>query len=397
MGQQYGPVARVSLIAGVAVALLMSSSASLAVTAGSQSAARPESGAVVDAAEAERRGFLAMKINQAQAMQWFEQAAQAGRPAAQWMLGQHYFDAKGEARDVARGLQLIRAAAEQGLAPAQTFMGWLFWQGADVKSDPEQAFAWLSAAARQEDAHALRMLSGFYRRGLVVKQDPGMAQRLLLRAAELGDSFAAVSSYVGLMYGPAESRDPPRAMHFVTKAAQANDVRAAYALAREYLRGIAVPRDPAAAVQWLQRSADGGYVLASLWLSELHFKGVGVAQNHAKAEQMLSEALTRATLQDKNQFAWELSVNEDERMRDGLLAVRVLEPALTSVAEKVTAYVDTLAAAYAEIKQFDKAVVTQLSAIDRAKRERRPPAFIDGMVARLKLYEGRKPYRESHP
>lgn len=396
MGQQSGPVARVSLIAGVAVAL-MSSSPSFAVTAGSPPAATQTPQDVVDAAEAERRGFLAMRINQAQAMRWFEQAAQAGRPAAQWMLGRHYFDAKGEERDAARGLELIRAAAEQGLAPAQGFLGWLYFNGSDVERDPEEAFAWISAAARQEDLDALRLLSGFYSRGLVVKQDFTMAQRLLLRAAELGDPIAAVSTYFALMYGPAESRDPPRAMHFVTKAAKANDVRAAYALAREYLRGVSVPHDPAAAVQWLQRSADGGYVLASLWLSELHFKGMGVTQNHAKAEQLLTEALSRASMQDRNQFAWDLSVNESDKMRDGLLAVRVLEPALTAAAEKVTAHVDTLAAAYAEIKQYDKAVVTQLSAIDRARRERRPQAFIDSMVARLKLYEGRKPYRESPP
>ena len=42
-------------------------------------------------------------------------------------------------------------------------------------------------------------------------------------------------------------------------------------------------------------------------------------------------------MQDKNQFAWDLSVNQDERMRDGLLAVRVLEPALASVAAMVGA------------------------------------------------------------
>lgn len=396
MGQQYGPVARVSLIAGVAVASFISSSASFAVTAGSQPAATQKTEDVVDAAEAERRGVLAMRINEAQAMRWFEQAAQAGRPAAQWMLGRHYFDA-GEVRDTTRGLELIRAAAEQGLAPAQGFLGWLYFDGASVERDPKEAFAWVSAAARQEDLHALRLLSSFYSSGLVVKQDFKMAQRLLLRAAELGDPYSAVSTYFSLMYGPAESRDPRRAMHFVTKAAQANDVRAAYALAREYLRGVSVPHNPAAAVQWLQRSADGGYVLASLWLSELHFKGVGVTQNLAKAEQLLTEALPRASMQEKNQFAWDLSVNENERMRDGLLAVRVLEPALVAAAEKVTAHVDTLAAAYAEIKQYDKAVVTQLSAIDRARRERRPQAFIDDMVARLKLYEGRKPYRESHP
>lgn len=397
MGQHSGPVARGSLIAGVAVVLLMSASAGFAVTAGSAPSVKQEAEEVVDAAEAERRGFLARRINQAQSLHWFEQAAQAGRPASQWILGRHYFDAQGEARDAARGLKLIRAAAEQGLAPAQAFLGWMYIEGVDVERSPEQSFAWFSAAGRQEDAYSLRMLAGFYMTGTVVKPDLGLAQRLMVRAAELGDSDAELSAYAGLLYGPAESRDPHRAIHFVTKAANAKNARAEYALAREYLRGVSVQHDPAAAVQWLQRSADGGYALASLWLSELHFKGVGVTQNHSKAEQLLSDALVRASMQEKNQFAWDLSVDQDERLRDGLLAVRVLEPALASVAEKITAHVDTLAAAYAEIKQFDKAVVTQLSAIDRAKRENRPQRMIDGMMERLKLYEGRKPYREVQP
>lgn len=397
MGQQLGPVAEVSRVAGVAVVLLMSFSAAFAVTAPSQPAVTQNAEGTVDPAEAERRGFQTLTAEPAKAVRLLERAASAGRPAAQWLLGQHYFDAKGEAHDGARALELIRAAAEQGLAPAQAFLGWLYIDGVEVERNPEQAFAWFTAAARQEDPYALRMLASFYGNGIVARRDPDLAQRLLLRSAELGDSDSAVATYAWKLYGPVASRDPTLAIHFLTKAANANNVRAEYALAREYLKGASVKHDPAAAVQWLQRSSDGGYALAALWLSELHFKGVGVARNHSKAEQLLSEALPRASMQDKNQFAWELSVDQDEQLRDGLLAVRVLEPALASVAEQVTAHVDTLAAAYAEIKQFDKAVVTQLSAIDRARRERRPQQMIDGMLARLKLYQGRQPYREVQP
>jgi TPR repeat protein len=397
MGPQWGRLAIISFVAGIAAVLSMHPAVSFAVTAGPQPADKNDAEEVVDAAEAERRGFEALRTNPTQAMRWFEQAARAGRPAAQWTLGRHYFDIKGEARDAARALELIRAAAVQGSAHAQAFLGWMYFEGVDVERNAEQAFAWFSAAARQEDAYALRMLAGFYGNGFATKRDPELAQRLLLRSAELGDTEAAVSAYAWKLYGPAESRDPRLAMHFVMKAAKANDTRAAYALGREYLRGVNVRHDPAAAVQWFQRSADGGNALASLWLSELHFKGFGVTRDHTRAEQLLSDALTRASMQEKNQFAWELSVGEDEKLRDGTLAVRVLEPALAAVTEKVTAHVDTLAAAYAEVRQFDRAVVTQLSAIDRARRERRPQEMIDGMVARLKLYERGEPYREIQP
>jgi TPR repeat protein len=397
MGRQYGRVAWGSFIAGLATALLLLPSVSLAVAAASQPDVSKESGEVVDAAEAERRGFQALPVDQAQAVQWFEQAARAGRPAAQWMLGRHYFDAKDQGSDAARAVELIRAAAVQGLAPAQAFLGWMYSEGVDVERNPEQAFAWFSAAARQEDAYALLMLSGFYANGVATERNPELAQRLLMRSAELGDLDAAMSMYAWMLYGPAEARNSGLAIHFLTKAAKANDGRAAYALAREYLRGVSVQHDPALAAQWMQRSADGGNALASLWLSELHFKGFGVARDSTRAEKLLSEALGRASMQEKNQFAWDLSVGVDEKLRDGSLAVRVLEPALQAVKEKVTAHVDTLAAAYAEVKQFDRAVVTQLSAIERAKRERSPQEMLEGMMERLKLYERGQPYREIQP
>lgn len=390
MGQQYGRVAVISV-------LLMLPSVSLGVIAGSQPAIENETTQTVDAAEAERRGFQALRLDEAKAVRWLEQAARAGRPAAQWALGTHYFDAKGKARNIPRAVELMRAAAVQSFAPAQSFLGWMYFDGAGVERDPKQAFEWFSAAARQEDAYALRMLAGFYGNGIATQRDLGLARRLLLRAAELGDQEAAISAYGGLLYGPAESRDARLAIHFLTKAAKANNARATYMLGREYLRGVGVQHDPATALQWLQRSADSGNALASLWLSEMHFKGFGVTRDSAAGEKLLGEALNRASMEEKNAFAWELSVDRDERLRDGTLAVRVLEPALAAVTEKVAAHVDTLAAAYAEIRQFDRAVVTQQSAIDRAKRERRPQEMITGMMERLRLYERGEPYREVGP
>jgi TPR repeat protein len=274
----------------------------------------------------------------------------------------------------------------------------MYFKGLDVEADPEQSFAWLNAAARQEDDFALDLLADFYMRGVVTKQDREFAKRLMTRAAELGNTDSARVAYVMMTARSAkEPRDPRLAIHFLTKAAKGNDARACYLLAREYLRGTNVQHDPAAAAHWLQRSSEGGNALGSLWLSELHFKGFGVTRDSSKAEQLLSDALPRASMQEKNQFAWDLSVNDDERLRDGLLAVRVLEPALTAATEKVTMHVDTLAAAYAEVKQFDRAVVTQISAIERAKRESRPQEMIAEMMARLRLYESRQPYRELKP
>src|SRR5687767_9597458 len=112
MGRRHGRMPRLwSRVAIICLALSIQPSVSLAVTAGSQPSAAPEKAAatlpeVVDAAEAERRGFQTLGTDKAKSVQWFEQAASAGRPAAQWALGSHYFDAKGEERDVARAVEL---------------------------------------------------------------------------------------------------------------------------------------------------------------------------------------------------------------------------------------------------------------------------------------------------
>jgi hypothetical protein len=42
-------------------------------------------------------------------------------------------------------------------------------------------------------------------------------------------------------------------------------------------------------------------------------------------------------------------------------------------------------------------VLTQQSAIERARRDRSPQEMISGMVERLRLYESGKPYREVAP
>lgn len=393
MRQHHRQVAVVSSVAGFAAALFMLPPVSFAVSASSQPTIATDA-PVVDAAEAEQRGFNALTANRAQAILWFEQAARGGRPAAQWMLGRHYFDAKGDARNLPRTVELMRAAAVQGFAPAQSFLGYLYLEGLGTERNEEQAFAWFKAAARQEDAYALGMLAEFYGRGMATQQDFAMTARVLRRAAELGNVDAARSAYGLMLYGPKEQRDPRAAIHFLTKAAKSNDADAAYMLGREHLHGRNVQDDPAIAAQWLRRSADGGNVLASLWLSELHFKGLGVTRDPTRAEELLDDALARASIYEKNAFAWELSVGMDERLRDGTLAVRVLEPAMAAVSDKFAAHVDTLAAAYAEVRQFDRAVETQLSAIDRARSERRPQTMIAGMASRLDLYKRGEPYRE---
>lgn len=342
-------------------------------------------------ADAELRAFQTQ--DPAEMQRWLKFAADGGRRDAQAVLGERYLRGDGVEKNIEAGLELLRHAAKQGSARAQSLLGWAYWSGVGVKQDNAEAVKWFTAAARQEDGYALMCLSGFYDSGIVVAQDESRAKRLLLRSAELGDRRGLTGAWSVLLFGPPADRDPRLGMHFLNKAASADDADSAYMLAREYLTGRDVPRDAARAVLWFERAVKSKHVVAALWLSELHAKGLGVQKDAKRAEEMLQAALSNAEIGDKNDFSWSLAVAEDAQLRNSALAVRVLEPALAAEKEKSPGHLDTLAAAYADLGQFDKAVATQVEALEGWRRKW-PKRSASAIEERLVLYRAGKAYHE---
>ncbi len=92
-----------------------------------------------------------------------------------------------------------------------------------------------------------------------------------------------------------------------------------------------------------------------------------------------------------NNKAWLLATATDAAVRNGEEAVAA---ALQAVAlEDSATYRDTLAAAYAEQGDFDRAVEEQQKAIDMLGANM-PPAVMRDMEARLELFRQGQPYRE---
>jgi TPR repeat protein len=60
-----------------------------------------------------------------------------------------------------------------------------------------------------------------------------------------------------------------------------------------------------------------------------------------------------------NGLAWVLATNLDDHLRNGAEAVKWAEAACRKDNWKTAEFVDTLAAAYAEIEQWDQAVATE--------------------------------------
>jgi len=91
-----------------------------------------------------------------------------------------------------------------------------------------------------------------------------------------------------------------------------------------------------------------------------------------------------------NGLAWLLCTAPDDKVRDGKRALDMAQKACELTDHKNGGYLDTLAAAYAELGQFDKAVEWQEKALAAGDM---PVRDADAARKRLELYKQKKPYR----
>ena len=96
----------------------------------------------------------------------------------------------------------------------------------------------------------------------------------------------------------------------------------------------------------------------------------------------------------QNLWAWALATCPDEKLRSPL-AVSIADKACEKTDYKDARYLDTLAAAYAQMKDFDSAVKWQTKAVELAPDSKKfAKAELSSVEYRLRLYKRKIPYRE---
>jgi tetratricopeptide (TPR) repeat protein len=93
-----------------------------------------------------------------------------------------------------------------------------------------------------------------------------------------------------------------------------------------------------------------------------------------------------------NSLAWLRATFPDAKYRNGEQAVEYATKACELAGWKNGEWLSTLAAAYAELGDFKKAVVWQTKALEVAS-----PDEADALKGQLMLYQGRRPYRQANP
>src|SRR5262249_38311267 len=96
------------------------------------------------------------------------------------------------------------------------------------------------------------------------------------------------------------------------------------------------------------------------------------------------------TVSSLNDLAWSLATSAAAERRNGAKAVQLAEEAVMANSRKNPKYLDTLAAAYAETEQFEKAVAAEREALILFRTE---PQRQDAR-SHLDLYQTKRPYHE---
>jgi TPR repeat protein len=156
-----------------------------------------------------------------------------------------------------------------------------------------------------------------------------------------------------------------------------------------YAKGEGVVKNEAEAVEWYRRAAEQNQVQAQFNLGFCYAYGHGVEKDEAEAVKWYRKVAEAGEVKAFNALAWMLATTENSAVRDGFTAVGFAEKAVAATNRKSPAELDTLAAAYAETSQFEKAVSTQQEAIALLQTE----AEKNDYRTRLKLFELHLPYR----
>jgi len=141
----------------------------------------------------------------------------------------------------------------------------------------------------------------------------------------------------------------------------------------------------ALAIRWTIVGGDDGAAILAQLVELLHKEG-----KLAEVKSICFQAAERGSPL-LNSAAWFLATCRDSEFPDGQCAVEFAEKAVVATNRKNAGYLDTLAAAYAEAGQFEKAVAVQKEAIALNQKG----AFKEELAAHLKLYESNSPCREA--
>lgn len=223
-------------------------------------------------------------------------------------------------------------------------------------------------------------------------EEASRSAHIQLKAAQ-GDADAQY--LLGLMYLSGRYIEQNRELgaKWVTAAASAGHVKAQQTMADLSFEGSLIERNLSTAEQWYSELSKQGHKWANFRLGFIYAAGgEGVERNCGKAVEQFNAVGDEVSL---GNVAWILATCPEAQYRNGDKALELSLTLLESDKQDPT-NLDNLAAAYAEIGNFDAAISTQLKAIKALKLSADKSKSAE-FKQRLKTYQNSEPYREILP
>ena len=339
-------------------------------------------------------------------------------------LGRLYANGDGVDKNTATAFKLFLKAARGGNDTARLYVGYALLTGIGAATDVPKARYWLRESANAGHVDALVQLARSYRAPFSDPPDLDRALALYQQAIDKGSIEALTALGYVYLGGETGAPDLQRATEYFRQAAQRDSPAAQTALG---FMSIADHRY-AVARQWFERAAAVQYAEAFTGLGRLYQDGLGVTASRSRAIENyatgaalgdvqsqlrlasldlippVTQTHTESALrwlrlaaeqdhpQGHNGLAWVLATTRFDQLRDGATAVAEANRATTLA--RTASTLDTLAAAYAESGDFDKAVATQRDALAALGKDDR--ALHDAFEQHLDHYLKQQPWRECH-
>ena len=327
---------------------------------------------------------VAVEQDDALALSLFAQAHELGHVGADLFIALGHLYGRGVAQNTALGRAHLTSLAEGGNALAMSHFASSL--RADAGRDDEAA-DWYRKAFAAGDRNALVALAFMYLGGeLTASNQIDEANAVLQQAAAAGSDVAMVRLAHHYLSGTGLTKDYRKSQALFAAASALGNSDADVGLGYLYQADlVAVPLGRSAGYSY-QRAALAGNVEGQLrWARML------LGQNQtSQASSWFAAAARQNNAAGHNNLAWLLATFRDAGLRDGARAL--VHAQLAVEAQPSSTHLDTLAAAYAETGQFDRAVETQREAIAALLAADMGEQV--GLERRLQAYQRAQPWRE---
>lgn len=184
-------------------------------------------------------------------------------------------------------------------------------------------------------------------------------------------------------------------VNLITSLANSGRAEAQHALAHLYLNGDGVEQNYEKALEWFGKAADQGHADAQNNLGMMYADGMGVEQDCGRAQNWFNTVRQGNYIYQQAQanLAWLLATCPQAQYRNGQKALSISQTLLQQGKPDNANLLDTLAAAYAETGQFERASEIQQQAINLLPKSHGDNARLDRFSQRLQSYQTSKPWR----